>query len=87
MSLTKTYFIYRMGYLSHHVELVVFADQSRHGKWRYATRGQRIVGINDSPVLGISFCQTGIETRPKQPQEYRPCKSFHGIRLLLFHVE
>lgn len=55
-----------------HVEFVFLANESRDGKGCHAASSQRIVRVDDSPVLSVANSQTGIEAGPKEPQEYRP---------------
>ena len=52
-----------------HVELVLFTNQGRDGERSDATGGQRVVGVHNGTMLSISFGQTRVETRPKQPQK------------------
>jgi hypothetical protein len=43
---------------SYHVEFIIFADQRGEGKGRHATGGQRVIRVDDGPVLGVAFGQS-----------------------------
>ena len=61
--------------ITDHVKLAVGVSERGHGEGDDAAGGQRQVGVDDSPVLGVFHGQGTVEAGPEQPQEDGPC---HG---------
>ena len=56
---------------AHHVELLMFVEESGEREGGEAAGGEGDVGVDDAAVLVIPRGSAGVEGRPVQPEEHR----------------